>query len=182
MSSKDVLDLESQVRRAQKGDPQALSQLLRLTQVRMSRFCLYLCHDPQLAQDIAQDSYVRALGDLRKLKDPTKFVSWLFKIAKNLFLDHVKSPRNARNEALEDSQSEARKGDGFQQSSSDAEFSLHLKDTLKRLEPEDRLLLLLIDLEERTYFEAAEILGISEANVRFRLHHIRKEFINKYED
>jgi RNA polymerase sigma-70 factor (ECF subfamily) len=177
MSAESDRELEPLVRRAQKGDSQAIGELLRLTQTRLSRFCQFLCHDPQLAQDIAQDSYVRALGELRKLKEPAKFVSWLYKIAKNLFLDHVKSPRNAPTEVLE----EEREGEAFELSGADAEFSLHLKQTLALLAPDDRLLLLLVDLEERSYLEAAEIMGISEANVRFRLHHIRKEFINKYE-
>jgi RNA polymerase sigma-70 factor (ECF subfamily) len=170
-------ELGKQVERARRGDAQASSEIIRLSQARIYRFCLFLCHDRALAQDLAQDTYVRALEELGKLKDPAKCLSWLYKIAKNLFLDHLKSPKNAPSEELSD----AHAPQDASLAAGDAEFTLHLKQTLDLLAPQDRLLLLLVDLEQRTYSEAAEIIGISESNVRFRLHHIRKEFVNKYE-
>jgi RNA polymerase sigma-70 factor, ECF subfamily len=157
--------------RAKKGDAEAQTALVRATQERLFRFCYHLCRDRGLAQDLAQDSLIRALAEIGKLKEPEKFLSWLYRIARNLFLDHVKSPANATKLEV-DEKLEAQ---------DDQEFSLHLRQVLQQLDPEDRFLLLLIDLEERTYQEAAEIVGISESNVKFRLHHIRKEFINKYE-
>jgi len=138
----------------------------------MYRFCLLLCHDPALAQDLMQDTYVRALGEIRKLKDAKKFVGWLHQIAKNLFLDHIKSPKNAATVPLHEE-------DRIE--SSQADFNLHLREALARLVPEDRYLLLLVDLAEHSYKEAAEIIGVSESTVRFRLHQIRKEFSKHYD-
>jgi RNA polymerase sigma-70 factor, ECF subfamily len=171
MLSPDDENLEKLVKRAAGGDAGAMSELMRITQQKLFRFCLFLCHDSPLAQDLMQDTYVRALSEIRKLKDARKFMSWLHQIARNRFLDHVKSPGN-RPAAELDEEMVGELGE--------KEFGIHLREVLARLAPDDRVLLLLIDLEEYSYKEASEIIGISEASVRFRLHQIRKEFIKKY--
>jgi RNA polymerase sigma-70 factor, ECF subfamily len=166
-------ELEKLVKLAKKGDEVAIGELITRTKAPLHRFCLYLCRDPEFTQDLAQETYMRALDEIASLKDSAKFMSWLYRIARNLFLDHVKSPANAPKAEIDE---EIPAGGG------DLEFAAHLMQVLQKLEPEDRLLLLLVDLEERSYQEAAEIMGLTESTVKFRLHHIRKEFINKYND
>ena len=108
-------------------------------------------------------------------------MSWLFKSAKNLHLDFLKSPQNSNlakaiplEEVIEDT---CPLVGGSQ---ADQNEVLQIQQALKELAPEDRVILLLVDLEEYTYAEAAEIAGISESNLRFKLHHIRKAFAEKY--
>jgi RNA polymerase sigma-70 factor, ECF subfamily len=166
-------DYRGLVARARKGDQAALSELVRATQPRLFRFCLYLCGNPALAQDLCQDAYVRALENLKQLKGPENFPGWLLKTAKNLHLDHVKSPRNAPGPALEDlppSQEPATSG-------REAEDRMEVHRALAQLPLEDRQILLLIDVVECTYAETSEIIGISDSTLRFRLHHIRKAFL-----
>lgn len=174
-------ELASQVLLAQKGESAAFSFLIRSTQDRLFRFCLYLCHDRALAQDLCQEAFVRAFEKISSLKESDRFLSWLFKMARNLYLDYVKSPQNSKlatamplEEVLEDTVSASTPP------SSDPTVTIQIQQALAGLEPEDRMILLLVDLEEHTYSEAAGIVGISESNLRFKLHHIRKAFAARY--
>jgi RNA polymerase sigma-70 factor (ECF subfamily) len=121
---------------------------------------------------------VKALTQLGKLKQPERFMSWLFKTTKNLFLDQVKSPASKAHENLDDV---ADSPDAPVAPGGDPGFSVHFQQALNALPEQDRLILLLVDMEERSYAEAAEVAGITESTLRFRLHHIRKEFKKLYE-
>jgi RNA polymerase sigma-70 factor (ECF subfamily) len=169
------------VKAAQKGDASAQSRLIRAHQDALFRFCLHLCADPQLAQDLAQDALIRALDQIGKLREPATFPSWLLTTARNLFLDHVKSPRNKGYDELEEGDGSVETQGGALAASADGrDESMHVRQVLQGLEPRDRMILVLVDMEGYSYAETAGIVGISEANVRFRLHHARKEFIKRY--
>lgn len=167
-------EIERLVRSAQKGDEAALSLLIQKTQSSLYRFCFYLAANKHLAQDLCQDTYIKALENIQKLKKPDKFISWLFTTAKNLFLDYQRSPQNPRRteglDMIESSLSHEPQSD----------LRIQIQEALKQLPPDDRLVLLLVDLEGHSYGETAEILGISEDAVRSRLHKARKLFANKY--
>jgi RNA polymerase sigma-70 factor (ECF subfamily) len=83
------------VRRAIRGDSDAFAALFRITLPSVYRYLYGRCGDAALAEDLAQDSYVRAM---RAIKTSFKggssdFLAWMIRIARNRFLDHVKSGR-----------------------------------------------------------------------------------------
>ncbi|HUP57079.1 MAG TPA: RNA polymerase sigma factor [Bdellovibrionota bacterium] len=159
-----------------RGDGPGLVALVDAVQPRLYRFCMFLTGDRQRAEDLCQESLVKAIENLAKLREPGQFLSWLFKMAKNEFLDQKRSARNRESETIDDLtgeegiRSDALKLDPNQQTLAE------VHEALSRLESEDRLLLILVDMEERSYAEAAEIIGITEAALRSRLHRARKEF------
>jgi RNA polymerase sigma factor (sigma-70 family) len=164
---------------AQRGDASALSQLVEAAQPRLYRFCFYLCGNAPRAEDLCQEAFVKALNNLKKVKEPARFISWLFKATKNHFLDDVKAARNRESESIDGSDEEG----GSPMPHADAlkiepeqEGLTAVHEALSKLDKDDRMILLLIDMEERSYQEAAEIIGISEAAVRSRLHRARKAF------
>ena len=176
MNETSETDLTQQVILAQKGDTAALTRLIRTSQDRLFRFCVYLAGDPNLAQDLCQDTYVRVFEKIGKLKEPDRFTSWLLKTAKNIYLDHVKSPKNGGSSlTLEDVADHP-----VLQDPSDRDLFIQIQEAMKGLKPDDRTILLLVDLEQYSYSEAAEIVGISESNLRFKLHHIRKHFSERF--
>jgi RNA polymerase sigma-70 factor (ECF subfamily) len=172
--AQDKQDLTGIVSRARSGDPSALRQLLEHTQDGLFRFCYYLCGNRALAEDITQDALVRVLEELHSLKDAGAFQSWLFRVAKNLYLDFVKSAKNKNHIPLDDlSLPEP-------SSNPDSIQILKIREALGRLDSEDRPLLLLADLEGHSYAEIAKIMGISEAAVRSRLHRARQIFLRLF--
>lgn len=172
----DPAELDLNVRLAQKGDQRALGWLVEQAQGRLYRFFLVLIGNPRDAEDFCQDTLIKALEHLGSLKDPRSFMSWLFRMGKNLFLDHVRSPRNDETASLE-----AVLDSGHGAKHPDAEMIAATHRALLKLTIDERLILLLIDLEEHSYSEAAEIMGISEAAVRSRLHRARQTFREKFE-
>lgn len=53
------------------------------------RFILSLTRNTAVAEDIVQDTFIKALNNIHNLRDDTKIKSWLFQIAKNTYLTHV---------------------------------------------------------------------------------------------
>lgn len=77
------------------GDSDAFASLFRITMPSVYRYLYGRCGDAALAEDLAQDAYVRAM---RAIKSSFKggssdFLAWMIRIARNRFLDHVKSGR-----------------------------------------------------------------------------------------
>ena len=164
------------VAKAAKGDRAAFGDLIEATQNRLFRFAITLCGDRNLAEDLCQEAFIKAHGNLSSLSNPNAFVDWLFQITKNLYLDLCRS-KSSKMASLDDEENgimaEAASEGG------DMGDILAIRKALSQFEPEDRCLLVLVDLEERTYQEAAEILGITEDAVRTRLFRLRKAFIEK---
>ena len=52
--------------------------------------------DPELVHDISQDAFLQALRHFPKLRDPERFPGWLYRVARNLLLDHVRRRRRQK--------------------------------------------------------------------------------------
>src|SRR5438105_3035647 len=86
---------------AKKGHSDAMAALVEAAQPRLFRFCFYLTSDRPRAEDLCQEALVKALSNLKKLKEPARFLSWLFRATKNHFLDDLKAARNRESESLD---------------------------------------------------------------------------------
>jgi RNA polymerase sigma-70 factor, ECF subfamily len=167
----DKDDLEANVQAAKRGDQAGFVWLIAHTKTRLLRFLFFLTGDGPLAQDLSQETYLYVLENISQLKESSAFVSWLYLIAKNRFLDYRKSPRNQR---YEDLVTLDKIGDFGQ--SSDKELWFQIRQALAPLKPEEQETLLLVDLEGYSYSEAAKMLEISEASLTSRLHRARQAF------
>jgi RNA polymerase sigma-70 factor (ECF subfamily) len=161
------------VEAAKNGDRQAQKHLIEATQTRLFRFCMVLCGDQVKAEDLCQETYLKALANLGKLTKPEAFMSWLFQVCRNLAVDEGRKRRERAASAEEMDALEEPASSGFAE-----HHAVH--QVLSQFEPEDRWLLILVDLEEHSYAEAAEVLGLTEDAVRSRLFRLRKEFVNKW--
>ena len=81
------------VRKTQKGDSDAFAELYTATYQRQYRFAYQYVKDPYLAQDILQDVYILVLKNIRTLKNPRLFVSWLHQITFRICFDTFKRSR-----------------------------------------------------------------------------------------
>ncbi|HYZ91509.1 MAG TPA: sigma-70 family RNA polymerase sigma factor [Actinomycetota bacterium] len=77
------------------GDSDAFASLFRITMPSVYRYLYGRCGDASLAEDLAQDSYVRAMRAIQSSFQggSSDFLAWMIRIARNRFLDHVKSGR-----------------------------------------------------------------------------------------
>jgi len=88
-------EADALVRDAINGDTDAFALLFRVTLPSVYRYLFGRCGDAALAEDLAQDSYLRAMRAVRSsfTGGSSEFLAWLIRIARNRFLDHVKSGR-----------------------------------------------------------------------------------------
>ena len=96
-----IKNLASWVVNAKKGDLEAMGYLIEQTQDKLMKFCVYLCRDAHLAQDLCQDAYIKALDKIKKLKEPQKFEIWLFQVTKNLYFDYLRVQKGKNTVSLE---------------------------------------------------------------------------------
>ncbi|MEO7933059.1 MAG: sigma-70 family RNA polymerase sigma factor [Chthoniobacterales bacterium] len=77
------------------GDRPAFEGLIRANAMRVYAVAYAVLQDREEAEDVAQESFLRAFRDRRKLREPERFVPWLSTIARNLSLDRLRKKRRA---------------------------------------------------------------------------------------
>ncbi|MBR4167049.1 MAG: RNA polymerase sigma factor [Bacteroidales bacterium] len=151
--------------------------LVRVEQEPLRRFLLALCGDSALADDIAQDSLVRAYVASGSFMGLSSFRTWLFRIAYNCYVDHrrKKHPEQTPIDGSEALNLEDR-------NTSDASFRYQqLHQALDRLSEKERTAIILFYFEDRSIKEISSILGIPTGTVKYHLSIGRshlKELIN----
>ena len=142
------------------------------------------------AYDLTQDVFYRALRSLPAFKGDCKFSTWLYTIAKNTCLNHLREDK--RRAALEDySLDEAGEpGGGPEPHDPGADVSRIVETRelqravdviLSQLTAEQRLLMILRDFEQLSYEEISEITDLSIVNVKSKLHRARLAFKAKFQ-
>ncbi|MBS1970796.1 MAG: RNA polymerase sigma factor [Bdellovibrionales bacterium] len=170
--TKETPELTDLVVRVQNGDERACGELIEATQASLYKFCLLLSRNREIAEDLCQETFIKALESISKLQNPATFVGWLYQIAKNLYIDLTRSAAFRKN-VSEEEMPEAASG-------SDLEAVVIVHKVLADFDPEERFLLLLIELGGCSYKEAGEHAGMSEDAVRSKLHRLRQLFMQKY--
>ncbi len=151
---------------ARRGGRPDFEHLVKRIGPRLYRFCLFLTGNPEQARDLSQEAYVRLLENMNSLHEPKYFLTWLFKTTKNVFLNHIRSPKNRPHRDWKSVSSRL-----FSKTQDESSFAV--LEVLSTLTSEDRLLFLMAHLEGCSYEEISESLGISLSLVRGRLYRIR---------
>ncbi len=155
------------------GDRAAFEALYRRYRDRLHAFLVRYTGDPATAQDFFQETFLRVFRDRARYEPRAPFATWLFTIARNLYLDHLKGARR-RTEVLAGSPtalagiSDTRPGP--LQETEASEWRRRLEAALAELPEGDRAILLLSRFEGLRYAELAGILGTSEGAVKVRAH------------
>jgi RNA polymerase sigma-70 factor (ECF subfamily) len=86
---------DDQILRLQRGDPEALTAILACYQHRLYRYLLRLVHDPALADDLFQQTWLRVMEKIGRYDARARFDTWLFSVAHNLAIDHLRRQRSS---------------------------------------------------------------------------------------
>jgi RNA polymerase sigma-70 factor (ECF subfamily) len=162
------------IARARRGDASAFEDIVRLYQRRVYGVALRIVRAHDVADDVTQEAFLRAWRSLDRFELGRPFGPWVCRIAANLAVNHVRSPR-AREEALPDAHAETSSREpGPLGALLDAEGNRVLQAALAELPKEQRAVLVLRAVEELSYAEIAEALGISAGTVMSRLFRARE--------
>ena len=129
------------------------------------------------AEELTEDVFVKAFQHLESFRGESDFLTWLYRIAYNLSISAVRK-KKVEYLAIEDSQlsnvSEEMIQDQLGQADSSERLDL-LDWALEQLPPDDRALILLFYKEDKSIEELAQIMGLSIANIKVKLHRTRKK-------
>jgi len=95
MTWEGQVGLDSEVVRLRRGDPDALAALLARYQNRLYRYLLRMVHEPPDAEDLFQQTWVRVAEKILQFDPRRNFEPWLFALARNLAIDHLRRIRPA---------------------------------------------------------------------------------------
>lgn len=162
-----------------------LSEELASHREAIRRYVLGIVRDSAVAEDLTQETLLRAHRKLETLEDPSRLVSWLYRIATNLCRDRF---RQASYRHRPDSLDTAAAGEDeagppepvdpgprLDKAIEQDEMSACVQDYLADLSDPYRAVILLHDTEGLTNPEIAELLGVSLATVKIRLHRAREK-------
>jgi RNA polymerase sigma-70 factor (ECF subfamily) len=170
--SADAGDTADIVRRAQRGDLAAFEQLYRTHAGRVTALCLRLTGDRQRAEELMQDTFVRAWEKLGSYRGESTFGTWLHRVTVNLFLvaergDKRRTARVETTDSLEDLPV-AVTGSG------DPADRIDLERAIATLPNGARMAFVLHEVEGYRHEEIAEMAGIAPGTVRAQLHRARR--------
>jgi RNA polymerase sigma factor (sigma-70 family) len=145
-------------------------QVVRDHSARVYRLAYRLSGNPQDAEDLTQETFVRVFRSLADFS-PGTFEGWLHRITTNLFLDMVRRRQRIRFDALpEDTERLPGTSPSPEQVYADTHLDPQVQAALDALSPEFRVAVVLCDIEGLTYEEIAATLGIKLGTVRSRIH------------
>lgn len=165
------------VRRAQAGDGEAFSELMRRHQDRVYRYLLRMLGSHEDALELAQEAFIKAWQALPQWQPEAQFRTWLFRIANNTALDALRRRKLVEFVPLEDSYDAQSSGPDPERQAQATQEVRQLEASLKRLAPEHRQILLLREVEEMSYEEIGQVLSLSEGTVKSRLARARAALI-----
>lgn len=152
----------------------------------LHRMARAVCCDADLADDIAQESFLKALNGFGGLQPGTNSRSWLARIVHNTCRDHWRSrSKEGRQGWDEDLQAEVESRvlePDWQPGIIREAFDDEIEAALKALPPRWRATVLLVDVEGWSYEEAAQSLEIAPGTLRSGLHRARKVLFGKLRD
>lgn len=165
------------------GDPQACAELFNAYGDRIYRLALGLLGQDQEAEDVLQETCLKALTHRSTFAGRSSFGTWLYRIAYNASLEHLRS-KAALPLPPEDGAADAEDGalpmpENFvewqtpEAEAISSEDQTTLKEAIHSLPEALRTVFVLRDLEELSTAQTAEVLGISESLVKVRLHRAR---------
>jgi RNA polymerase sigma-70 factor (ECF subfamily) len=167
------------VERAQGGDVDAFAELAGRLQERIYRTILGMTRSPEDTDDLTQDTFMTAYRSLRSFRRRSSFYTWVYRIAVNLTLNHLKKKGREKGRApFEDGDAVLdRRGYAAmtpEGGSLNRELKDKLEDAIGQLRPVYQAAFNLVVFQGMSHGAAAEVLGCSENTVSWRMHKARK--------
>ncbi len=182
------------VRLAQEGRELAFRELVRRYERPVFSLVYRMVRDRELAEDLAQDAFIKVLNHIDRYSPEFKFSSWVFKIANNVAIDHLRRRRldtismDGSPHAASATEVEASSFDvaADQESALDELEARELGDAIEaaigKLRPEYRACIMLRHVEGRAYEDIAATLDLPLGTVKTYIHRARHELRQALDD
>ncbi|MCC6214148.1 MAG: sigma-70 family RNA polymerase sigma factor [Polyangiaceae bacterium] len=166
---------------AQAGDASAFGELVRRHQKRLYRVAAHLLRDASGAEDVTQETFVRAFRAIQRFDGRSEPFTWMYRICVNLSLNAIRARKSARATPAEDPRVEAflvekrpTLADPAAQAA-DRALAVALCEGIDALSETLRTTLVLVTIDGLGHAEAGQILGCPEGTVAWRVHEARRK-------
>ncbi|SFZ92635.1 RNA polymerase sigma-70 factor, ECF subfamily [Flaviramulus basaltis] len=159
------------------GDTNAFSVLVERYKDLVFTLTLKILKNREEAEEVAQDTFVKAYKSLSKFKGDSKFSTWIYKIAYNTSLDRLKKNKKYINDVAIDefTEHQVKTIDNALDKLEDKEREQTIQECIALLPNEDSFLLTLYYFEELSLEEISKTMGIKTNNVKVKLFRSRKK-------
>ncbi len=172
------------MRRARRGELEAYDELVKRYQERIYATIYHMTSNHEDANDLAQESFIKAFQALKSFKGGSSFYTWLYRIAVNKTINFLKQRKNRTHMSLNDIDFNAEHDPDLMALISDntprrdaglTELQKKLNEALLKLSEPHRLVVILHDVQGQSHDEIAEIMDCNIGTVRSRLFYARQQ-------
>jgi len=173
--------------RLRRRDARAFAELVHAHQDRVFGLCLRMLGDREEASDVAQEVFEALHAAVARFRGDSRLSTWIYKVAKNRCLNRLKHlkrrghDRTQPLDAVHEAELSAQPGHpgpaGPQEALLEKEQQARVQAAIARLPEDQRLLVVLRDIEGLTYDEIAAIAELPEGTVKSRLHRARAALV-----
>jgi len=172
---------------AKEGREPAFRELVRRYERPVFSLIFRMVRDREMAEDLAQDTFIKVLNNIDRYRPEFKLSSWLFKIANNVTIDHLRKRQLATvsldgsphaqtaAEAQATSLDVESRGESALEAIESRELGSAIERAIGKLRPEYRSCILLRHVEGRSYEEIAATLDLPLGTVKTYIHRARHE-------
>lgn len=160
---------------AQAGDRQAFGRLVGAYWDRLYRWLFHLTRDRHRAEDLTQETFLKALAAIGSFRPGTNFRAWLFRIGHNNFVNLKRADRRVVQPLPDDAP--GRPAPTAEATAGDRELVLRVQEAVNGLAPDFRAALMLRAEAGLSFKEVAEVLGITEETARWRVFKARQRLV-----
>lgn len=179
------------IQSVQNGDVGAFDQLVVKYRKRVYSIIYNLTSNQEDAADLTQECFIKSFRSINRFKGNSAFFTWIYRIAVNTTLTHLRKNRFKRFFSLENLDEEGYSEELFNALSSEpnsqksvflTELQEKLNEALQTLSTKHRTVIILFEIEGLNHLEIAKILKCSEGTVRSRLHYAKKQLQGLLQD
>jgi RNA polymerase sigma-70 factor (ECF subfamily) len=163
------------IRAAQAGDRSAFARLVDRYWDRLYRWLYHLTRDRHAAEDLTQETFLRALAAVKSFRAGSNFRAWVFRIGHNNFVNQKRAERRTKH-PLPDDAADPELG-GAESSAENREALEVVSKAVSDLPADFRSALLLRVYEGMSFREVAEALGTTEETARWRVFKARQKLM-----
>jgi RNA polymerase sigma-70 factor (ECF subfamily) len=183
--------------RFQRGERAAFAQLVRRHKGALYNFALRQIRTPTTAEDVVQDAFMRVVQNAADFKHEARFSTWLYTIARNLCIDHMRKSALRKHPSLD----EAKRGDdgdgptlgeqtadtraSVEREVTGSELKGRIVSAVDELPDDQREVFLLREVSNLPFKEIAEITGVPENTVKSRMRYALERLqaqLSEYEE
>lgn len=157
------------------GNSHAFAVLVNQHKNMVFSLALQMCKDTMLAEELAQDVFVKVYEKLGEFKGQSKLSSWIYRITINWCYTKLRTKRNYEQVSFEDNHLPADDELNALQQLEHHERVESIRQALNELESMDAIVLTLFHFEEQSIEEIVDVTGFSKANVKVKLHRARNK-------